>query len=81
MVNLARQTSAVCALIVRHLDRPGVLATALRAVSEAKINVQEMENVVFEGSEAAVARIHLEAQPERTCWSTSGAIGTFSRRT
>ena len=26
-------------------------------------NVQEMENVVFEGSEAAVAHIHLERKP------------------
>jgi D-3-phosphoglycerate dehydrogenase len=64
VVNLARSTPATCALIVRHLDRPGVLASVLDAISAAKINVQEMENIVFEGAEAAVARIHLERHPE-----------------
>jgi len=63
VVNLATATPATCALVVRHLDRPGVLASVLDAVSEARINVQEMENVVFEGAEAAVARIHLETEP------------------
>jgi D-3-phosphoglycerate dehydrogenase len=63
VVNLAKSTPAVCALVVRHLDRPGVLAGVLDAISTARINVQEMENVVFEGAEAAVARIHLEAEP------------------
>jgi D-3-phosphoglycerate dehydrogenase len=63
VVNLARVTPAVCALIVRHLDRPGVLARVLDVISEAHINVQEMENIIFEGAEAAVARIHLETEP------------------
>ncbi len=59
VVNLAAKSDATHALIVRHLDRPGILAATLAAVREAGINVQEMENVVFEGSEAAVARINL----------------------
>jgi D-3-phosphoglycerate dehydrogenase / 2-oxoglutarate reductase len=63
VVNLAKQTPATCALIVRHLDRPGVLASVLDVISAARINVQEMENIVFEGAEAAVARIHLETEP------------------
>src|SRR6266404_4403161 len=63
VVNLASATPATCALVVRHLDRPGVLASVLDAISAARINVQEMENVVFEGAEAAVARIHLEVEP------------------
>jgi D-3-phosphoglycerate dehydrogenase len=50
-------------LVVRHRDRPGVLAKVLDAVSSARINVQEMENVIFEGAQAAVARIHLESAP------------------
>ncbi len=32
-------------------------------ISAAHINVQEMENTIFEGAEAAVARIHLETAP------------------
>ena len=63
VVNLAKATPAICALVVRHLDRPGVLASVLDTISAARINVQEMENIVFEGAEAAVARINLETEP------------------
>src|SRR5256714_117465 len=63
VVNLARRTPATHTLVVRHRDRPGVLASVLDRVREASINVQEMENIIFEGAEAAVARINLEAAP------------------
>ncbi len=63
VVNLARQTPATHRLVVRHLDRPGVLASVLDAIKAERINVQEMENIVFEGAEAAVARINLDNQP------------------
>ena len=65
VVNLARQTPATHRLVVRHLDRPGVLATVLDAIKSEGINVQEMENIVFEGAEAAVARINLDNAPSR----------------
>jgi D-3-phosphoglycerate dehydrogenase len=64
VVNLAKKTPATCALIVRHRDRPGVLAGVLDAIRNANINVQEMENTIFEGAEAAVARINLEQEPD-----------------
>ncbi len=63
VVNLARQTPATHRLVVRHIDRPGVLATVLDAIKSEQINVQEMENIVFEGAEAAVARINLDNAP------------------
>ena len=65
VVNLARQTPATHRLVVRHLDRPGVLASVLEAIKSEHINVQEMENIVFEGAEAAVARINLDNAPSR----------------
>ena len=65
VVNLARQTPATHRLVVRHHDRPGVLATVLEAIKSEQINVQEMENIVFEGAEAAVARINLDNAPSR----------------
>ena len=63
VVNLARQTPATHRLVVRHRDRPGVLAQVLEAIKAEHINVQEMENIVFEGAEAAVARINLDNAP------------------
>ena len=65
VVNLARQTPATHGLVVRHLDRPGVLAVVLDAIKGEHINVQEMENIVFDGAEAAVARINLDNAPSR----------------
>jgi D-3-phosphoglycerate dehydrogenase len=63
VVNLARTTPHTCSLVVRHMDRPGVLASVLDAISAERINVQEMENIVFDGALAAVARINLETEP------------------
>lgn len=65
VVNLARHTPASHRLVVRHLDRPGVLAGVLDAIKAERINVQEMENIVFEGATAAVARINLDNAPSR----------------
>ncbi|MCA1558487.1 MAG: 3-phosphoglycerate dehydrogenase family protein [Acidobacteria bacterium] len=63
VVNLAQRTPATHRLVVRHRDRPGVLAHVFDAIRAANINVQEMDNIIFEGSEAAVARINLESAP------------------
>ncbi len=73
VVNLARSTPATCALVVRHLDSPGVLAGVLDSIRLAGINVQEMENIIFEGAEAAVARIHLESAPDADVLARVGA--------
>lgn len=64
VVNLARQTPARFRLIVRHRDRPGVLAHVFDHLREGNINVQETENIVFEGAEAAVASINLDGEPD-----------------
>lgn len=63
VVNVARTTPATHMLVVRHLDRPGVLAHVFDELRTANINVQETENVVFEGAEAAVARINVDGAP------------------
>ena len=63
VVNLARRTAATHMLVVRHRDRPGVLAHVFSHIRQANLNVQETENIVFEGAEAAVARINLDGAP------------------
>jgi D-3-phosphoglycerate dehydrogenase len=64
VVNLADRTPATHLLVVRHQDRPGVLAYVLNEIKAANINVQQMENIVFAGAEAAVARIELDGALE-----------------
>lgn len=60
-VNLAVETPATHLLVVRHLDRVGVLAHLLAKLREGEVNVQQMENVIFAGDDgAACARIQVE---------------------
>lgn len=63
VVNLAKKTPATHKLVVRHRDRPGVLAHVFEHLRNGNINVQETENVIFEGAQAAVARIDLDGAP------------------
>ena len=63
VVNLARRTPATHMLVVRHRDRPGVLAHVFDHLRQVNLNVQETENIVFEGAQAAVARINLDGAP------------------
>lgn len=62
-VNLAEKSPATHVLVIRHADRVGVLATVLGALREHGVNVQEMENIVFQGAAAACARIQIDGAP------------------
>lgn len=62
-VNLAASTRATNVLVVRHADRVGVLAAILTALKEADLNVQDMQNVIFDGGQAACARIAIDRLP------------------
>lgn len=62
-VNRAALTSATNLLTVRHLNRPGVLAHVFYTLGQAGINVEEMENIIYEGAHAACARIQLDDAP------------------
>ncbi len=64
VVNLARRTPATHRLIVRHRDRPGVLAHVFDCLRSKNLNVQETENIVFDGAQAAIARINLDGAPD-----------------
>jgi D-3-phosphoglycerate dehydrogenase len=63
-VNLARRPLGTCSMVVRHRDEVGVLAAALTCLREGGINVQQMQNRIFAGDNAAaVATIRLSAPP------------------
>jgi len=71
VVNLAKKTPATHMLVVRHHDRPGVLAHVFDHLRAGRLNVQETENVIFEGAEAAIARINLDGEPPADLLKTS----------
>ena len=62
-VNLATRSPAAFQLVVRHFDKVGVLAEVLGAIRRHDINVEEMENTIFEGAQAASAKIRLASRP------------------
>jgi D-3-phosphoglycerate dehydrogenase len=62
-VNFAKQTPAEYELVIRHYNKIGVLTRILNDLRESKINVHEVHNLIFEGAQAAVARIQLDPHP------------------
>ena len=62
-VNLASRTPAKWQLVVRHYDRVGVLAFVMDQIRRAGINIEEVQNIIFEGAAAASCRIQLDHEP------------------
>lgn len=62
-VNLAEHTAAAGLLQVRHVNRPGVLARIFDTLGRANINVEEMDNQISAGGEAAIARVFVSPAP------------------
>jgi D-3-phosphoglycerate dehydrogenase len=58
-VNRAKRTEAQFQLIVKHYDRPGVLASVFNILREGKINIEEVENVIFDGGQVACCTMKL----------------------
>jgi D-3-phosphoglycerate dehydrogenase len=63
-VNILHAPPVQGTLVVRHLDRVGVLAAVLGALRNDDVNVETMENVIFAGGLAACARIKVAQRPQ-----------------
>jgi D-3-phosphoglycerate dehydrogenase len=68
VVNRLARSSASHVLSIRHRNRPGVLAHVFSVLAAAEINVEEVENIIYHGAQATLARIHLDGEP------TNGAL-------
>ena len=62
-VNRLAKSSATHVLSIRHENRPGVLAHVFTVLSEENLNVEEVENIIYHGAQATLARIHLSGMP------------------
>lgn len=62
-INMCVRSQATHSLVVRHYNRVGVLAGMLDLLREEGINVEEMENTIFDGAEAACCTLQLDAAP------------------
>jgi D-3-phosphoglycerate dehydrogenase len=59
-VNRAKITDVHYQLVVKHFDKPGVLAGVLDLLREGNINIEEIENVIFDGAVAASCTMKLK---------------------
>lgn len=73
-VNLLETPESEATLVVRHLDRVGVLAEVFDLLRKHQLNVQNVENVIFSGGEAASARIRLSESPPAEVLETLKAL-------
>ncbi|GAB4291475.1 MAG: hypothetical protein Kow0098_10760 [Ignavibacteriaceae bacterium] len=60
-VNVAKIADARYQLVVKHYDKPGVLANVLDLLRDGNINIEEIENVIFEGGIAACCTMKLRS--------------------
>ncbi len=58
-VNRAKLTDIKYQLVVKHFDKAGVLASILEIISKGNINIEEIENLIFEGGLAASCTMKL----------------------
>lgn len=64
-VNLCERSPATHSLVVRHLNHVGILAGVLDGLREEGINVEEVENTIFEGAKAACCAMLLDSAPSQ----------------
>ena len=62
VVNIAPRLVAL-QLVLRMLDQVGALANVLEVLKRHGINIEELDNTVFEGARATCTKIRLGSRP------------------
>jgi D-3-phosphoglycerate dehydrogenase len=63
VVNICATTPARYAVVVRMLDKVGVLANTLGVLKRHGINIEEISNTVFDGATATCTKLRTSARP------------------
>jgi D-3-phosphoglycerate dehydrogenase len=67
VVNIQALARGRYVLVVRFLDKVGALANVLGVLKRHGMNIQELDNTVFEGGKAACAKIRTDTRPSEGC--------------
>ncbi len=67
VLNVAAASRARYQLVVRHLDKVGAMANVLAVLKRHGINIQELDNTVFEGGRAGCVKIRVDQRPSEGC--------------
>lgn len=74
VVNICATSPARYAVVVRMLDKVGVLANTLAVLKRHGINVEEIANTVFDGALAACTKLRVTGRPSEACLREIGAF-------
>lgn len=74
VVNICATSPARYAIVVRMLDKVGVLANTLAVLKRHGINVEEVSNTVFEGALATCTKLRVSGRPSDMCIKEIGAF-------
>lgn len=67
VVNICASTPARWVLVVRMLDKVGVMANTLNVLKLHGINIEEISNTVFDGARAHCAKLRVSGRPNDAC--------------
>jgi D-3-phosphoglycerate dehydrogenase / 2-oxoglutarate reductase len=74
VVNICATSPARYAIVVRMLDKVGVLANTLNVLKRHGINIEEISNTVFEGATATCTKLRVSGRPSESCLKEIGAF-------
>ena len=60
-VNRSKISDAHYQLVVKHYDKPGVLASIMSIIRDRQINIEEIENIIFDGGVVACCTMKLKS--------------------
>ncbi len=70
VVNIRSRVVAQYNLLIRHYNKVGVLAGVLGKLKGHNINIEEMQNTIFTGKQAAICALKLDRKPSKELLAT-----------
>jgi D-3-phosphoglycerate dehydrogenase len=67
VVNICATSPARFAVVLRMMDKVGVLANTLAVFKRHGINIEEISNTVFDGAVATCTKLRITARPSEAC--------------
>ncbi len=74
VVNICATSPARYVVVVRMLDKVGVLANTLSVLKRHGINIEEISNTVFEGAQATCSKLRVSGRPSERALTEIGAF-------
>jgi D-3-phosphoglycerate dehydrogenase len=75
VVNICATSPARFAVVIRMLDKVGVLANTLSVFKRHGINIEEISNTVFDGAIATCTKMRVSGRPSEACLKEIAAFG------